>query len=172
MRSILCSLLLAVACSKPAPHSSAPAEASNAAALDRLREQRDAPPENHASTVAGDELERMEAFSSVKPPSTPGNPSHHSVCVTLYDKSGRPVASEGDFKVTSELEVGGGQYVYAPMFGPLDAFGTPSPLGACPSGGELWPNRLEQLRGKSFSIHVTFTSVSGKVLTADTSQSF
>lgn len=111
------------------------------------------------------------AFSTVKPPDTPGNPSSQSVCVTLYDKTGRAVAAEGQFDVTSELSLGG-IYVYPPMFGPLDVPGNSSPLGVCPSSGGMWPDRLAQVRGKTFPIQVKFTSASGKMLTAETSQSF
>lgn len=162
-------ILLAVACSKaPDPE----AASSNASALKQMQAQRDAPPANQAATIGGDELERMTAFSSLKLPDTPGNPTSQSVCVTLYDKSGRAVAAEGQFDVTSDLSLGGGIYVYAPMFGPLDFPGNPSALGACPASGGMWPDRLAQVRGKTFPIQIKFTSVSGKVLTAETSQSF
>lgn len=166
-------LLLAAACSKEAPKAPVPdTGSSNAAALKQLQAQREAPPENHATTVGGDDLDRMAAFSSVKLPDTPGNPTSHSVCVTLYDKSGRAVAAEGQFEVTSDLSLGGGVYVYPPMFGPLDFPGNSSPLGACPASGGMWPDRAAQVRGKTFPIQVKFTSASGKVLTADTSQAF
>lgn len=173
MKSILSALLMLAACSKSAPSSPASTQTSpNAAALKQLQEQRDAPPVNQSSTVGGDDLERMTAFSFVKAPSTPGNPSHLELCATLYDKTGREVAAEGDFSVTSDLEFSGGQYVHAPMFGPIALPGYSSTLGACPSGGELWPPRLEQLSGKTFPIQLKFTSESGKVLFAETSQSF
>jgi len=166
-------ILFVAACSKPAPQTPAPAAASsNVAALKQLQAERDAPPPNQAATVAGDDLERMVVFSSVKAPSTAGNPSSLTLCATLYDKNGREVAAEGNFDLTTDLDFSGGSYVYAPMFAPLNFPGNSSPLGICPAGGQLWPNRLEQLQGKTFRIQVKFTSTTEKVLTAETSQSF
>lgn len=163
-------MMLGVACSKSEPQ--APAPASNAAALKLLQEQRDAPPVNQAETVGGDELERMAVFSSLKAPTTPGNPSDLVLCVTLYGKNGRAVSAEGEFDVTSDIGLSPGSYVYAPMFVALDFPGNSSPLGICPASASVWPDALGQLRGKTFPVQVKFTSVSGKTLTAAASLSF
>lgn len=151
---IFLSVLLLVACSKTEPKPPEPVPSSS-----------------NAAAAGGEAPVRMEAFSSLKLPDTPGNPTAQTVCAVLYDESGRAVAAEGQFDVTSELALGG-IYVYPPMFGPLAFPGISSPLGICPGSGGMWPDRLAQVRGKTFPIQVKFTSAAGKALTAETSQSF
>lgn len=170
MRTFLALLILAaVACSKTEPKTPEPSSTSNGAALERMRSEREA---ESAAAAGGGEPERMEAFSSLKLPDTPGNPTAQTVCAALYDASGRPVSAEGQFDVTSDFDLNGGIYVYPPMFGPLAYPGQSWPLGVCPASGGMWPDRLAQVRGTTAAIRVKFTSAAGKVLTAETSQAF
>ena len=147
------------------------ATGSNVAAVKQLEAERDAPPVNASRTVSADEVVRMTAFANLSAPDTPGNPSALTVCATLFDRSGRAVAAEGTFSANSELNLGG-MHVYAPMFSPVQNAGGSSPLGFCPSGGEVWPDRLAAMRGKSFAIELVFTGESGHSVRASTSVLF
>ena len=170
--ALLAAACITTACSPSANgNQAATLGQSNAAALRQLKREREALPVNSTQTVSADDVVRMDVYAALKPPSTPGNPSHLSVCATLYDRSGRAVAAEGDFSTTSDLGLGG-MHVYAPMFAPVEIIGRSSPLGFCPSGAELWPDRLAQLIGQSFTIELTFVGGSGKRISGTTNQSF
>lgn len=167
---------MASACSRnttqPPPSTPAAPTTNEQATQSRIEANERQP--DPAPSVDGDAVVSMEMSMEVIEPSTKGNPLDIQVCATLFDKDHQPVAAEGQFSADDggKLGISAGVYAYKPMFVAGKVGNYSSSLMICPAAAQMWPASQAEASGRNFPVTLTFTTSTGRVLTASTSHTF